>query len=145
MSDKFDDRMRAAFEGMFQREMDKTFGAAQSNAVPSESALNVREVLRAANIALRVARRTQITFIVDRGHQGPPLRYETPNDGERIELSWADANAVHEVWPLKLHTVLSEDAAEFVPAIVGELVGKHLDEPPYHVPPEESLEDWLKG
>jgi hypothetical protein len=35
-------------------------------------------------------------------HPGPPIRYETPNEGLRVELSWRQASIVHEHWPLRL-------------------------------------------
>lgn len=146
MSDEFDSAMRRAFQEMIGRAEAEAFGlnVANSNAVP-EKALDVRKTLSDMAQILRSFRRTQITFVVDRAHQGPPIKHETPNDGERIELSWLDANRVHGVWPLKLHRVLDEDAAEFVPVSAGQFAPAVLEQPPYTVPPEESLEDWLKG
>lgn len=141
-----EDRIGKAIEAMMRREIDRTFmGGSTSNAMPSEGVLDVKTFLKDMNKVLRNFRRTQLTFIVDRAHQGGPIRHDTPNDGGRIELGWLEANRVHQEWPLKLHKVLSEDAAEFVPALVGEFVPKHLPQPPFDVPPEESFEDWLNA
>ena len=145
MSDE--DRIGKAIEAMMRREMDTAFmaGATTSNVAASEKPLDAKTFLADMNKVLRNFRRTQLTFVVDRAHQGAPIKHDTPNDGERIELSWLDANRVHAEWPLKLHNILSEDAAEFVPALVGEFVPRHLPMPPYDLPPEESFDDWMNG
>lgn len=142
-----EDRIGNAIEAMMRRDIERAFmgNCTNTNTVPSESTLDAKTFVANMDKVLRNFRRTQLTFIVDRAHQGAPIRHQTPNDGERIELGWLDANRVHQEWPLKLHKVLSEDAAEFVPALVGEFVPKHLPIPPFEVPPEESFEDWLKG
>jgi hypothetical protein len=141
------DKLTKAIQDMLRREIEKAFfgGIQTSTTATTESVLDVRKFVSDMNKMLRNFRRTQITFIVDRAHQGPPVRHQTPNDGERIELSWMEANRVHREWPLKLYKVVSEDAAEFVPCTVGEFVPKILEQPPYDVPPEENFEDWLKG
>lgn len=142
-----EDRIGKAIQAMMRRETERAFmgNHTNSNAAPAERVLDAKTFLANMNKVVRNFRRTQLTFIVDRAHQGAPIRHETPNDGERIELGWFDANRVHQEWPLKLHRVLSEDAGEFVPALVGEFVPKHLPQPPFDVPPEESLEDWLNA
>jgi len=142
-----EDRIGRAIEAMMRRETENAFfgGRTNTNAAPSEGVLDAKTFVANMDKVLRNFRRTQLTFIVDGAHQGAPIRHETPNDGERIELGWLDANRVHQEWPLKLHKVLSEDAAEFVPALVGEFVPKHLPIPPFDVPPEESFEDWWNG
>lgn len=141
MSDE--DRIGRAIKAMMRRDMAAAFTGActNSNAVPTESVLDAKTFIANMDKILRNFRRTQLTFVMDRAHQGPPVRHETPSDGVRIELSWLDANRVHAEWPLKLHKVLSEDAAEFVPALVGEFVPRHLPIPPFEVPPEETFED----
>jgi hypothetical protein len=142
MSDKLD----AAIREMLNRETERAFlGDTQTSATANDSVLDVGKFIVSMDKMLRNFRRAQITFIVDRAHQGPPIRHQTPTDGEQVELSWTDANRVHQEWPLKLHKVISEDAAEFVPAMAGEFVPKNLCQPPFDVPPEESFEDWLKG
>jgi formate-dependent nitrite reductase cytochrome c552 subunit len=142
-----EDRIGKAIEAMMRRKIEGAFmgETTNSNVAPAETVLDAKTFTANMDKILRNFRRTQLTFIVDRAHQGGPIRHETPNDGERVELSWMDANRVHQEWPLKLHKVLSEDAAEFVPALVGEFVPKHLCQPPYDVPPEETFEDWMKG
>lgn len=142
-----EDRIGKAIEAMMRREIDSAFmgGCTNSSAAPTEGVLDAKTFIANMDKVLRNFRRTQLTFVVDRAHQGAPIRHDTPNDGERIELRWLDANRVHQEWPLRLHKVLTEDAAEFVPALVGEFVPKHLPIPPFEVPPDESFEDWLNG
>ena len=139
MNDEFDRAMRRAFQEMIGRAEAEAFGlhVSTNNAVP-EKALDVRKALADMAQLLRNMRRTQITFVVDRGHQGPPIKHETPNDGERIEISWLDANRLHGTWPLKLLRIISEDAAEFVPAIIGELVPAVLEQPLRSLRPQEA-------
>lgn len=139
--------MSQALAEMLQRDIERAFmgGNVTTNALPQGTSLDVRKLLPELERMLRNFRRTQLVFIVDRAHQGGPLRHVTPNDGERIELSWLDADRLHQEWPLKLHQVLSEDAAEFVPALIGEFVAKHLPLPPFEMPPEETFQDWLRG
>lgn len=145
MSDE--DRIGRAIEAMMRRDIDNAFmgGGNNTNAAPTESVLDAKTFIANMDKVLRNFRRTQLTFVVDRAHQGDPIRHNTPNNGERIELNWLDANRVHQEWPLKLHQVLSEDAAEFVPALVGEFVPKHLPIPPFEVPPEETFGEWWNG
>jgi hypothetical protein len=142
-----EDRIGKAIEAMMRREIDSAFfGTSTTNTAPAaESVLDAKTFIANMDKVLRNFRRTQLTFVVDRAHQGAPIRHDTPNDGERIELSWLDANRVHQEWPLKLRKVLSEDAAEFVPALVGEFVPKHLQQPPFEVPAEESFDEWWSG
>lgn len=141
--------MNKDIEDRLQRDLERTlFGGAASNITPTfESTLDLRKALPEWEKMLRNARRSQVVFIVDRAHQGPPITHETPNDGTRIELSWPAADAVHQQWPLKLFKVLSVDAAEFVPinSGFGEWAPKHLPQPPYEVPKEENFEDWVSG
>jgi hypothetical protein len=141
----FEDQMRQALDAMFRAQLDFALGGGQHtcNRAAEETAL--RKLISDWHKILSNARRSQITFVVDRAHQGGPLRHQTPNDGERFELSWLDANRLHQEWPLRLHQVLSEDAAEFVPAPLGEFVPKHLPQPPFEMPAEETLEGWLRG
>jgi hypothetical protein len=144
MSDE--DRIGKAIEAMMQREIERAFtDSTQTSTTTQPTTLDAKTFIANMDKVLRNFRRTQLTFVVDRAHQGPPVRHDTPNDGERIELGWLEANRVHQEWPLKLHRVLSEDAAEFVPALVGEFVPKHLPQPPFDVPPAETFEDWLAG
>lgn len=144
--DRDEDRIGKAIEAMMRREVDRAVtGGACTNTTAQPSTLDVKTFTANMQKVLRNFRRTQLTFVVDRAHQGGPITHATPNDGDRIELSWLDANRVHQEWPLKLHKVLSEDAAEFVPALVGEFVPKILCQPPFDVQPEENFEDWAKN
>jgi hypothetical protein len=80
-----------------------------------------------------------VAFVADVAHPGPPIRYETPNEGLRVELSWRQASIVHEHWPLRLSKVLSAETAEFVPAsgLFGEWVPKQLPAPPHELSPDD--------
>lgn len=144
MPREFDQEMSRAIAAMMRREADLLLGVTTSTNAAPAPALDLRTLLPQWERMLRNARRSNVTFVVDRAHPGGPLCHETPGDGERIELSWLDANRVHQQWPLKLHQVLSADAAEFVPALVGEVVPVHLVQPPFDLPDEETLlGDWL--
>ena len=75
-----------------------------------------------------------MTIVVDRAHEGAPMAYQTPDEGHRIEMTWEQANRVHQISPLRLHAVISEDAAEFVPAIGQRQPHVVLPMPPYELP-----------
>lgn len=138
--DELGRRMAAHLDRQFQ----SVFSGAGTNTVAQpQTTLDVRKMVGEWGKMLRNARRAQITFVVDRAHQGGPLKHQTPNDGERIEMSWQDANRLHQEWPIKLVKVLSEDSAEFVPINVGEFAAKVLPMPPYEMPSEEIFEDWM--
>lgn len=147
-----EDSLRKLMLDRIEREMHRAiFGeattTATTNVATSDGALDARKILEDCDKAIRTARRTQITFIVDRCHQGAIIKHETPNDGTRVEMSWHQANALHQHWPLKLWKVLSEDAAEFVPVsgVFPEFAPKILPMPPFEVPPEENFKDWMAG
>ena len=139
----------AEIEAWLQKCMDDELrraigGDSYTNATPPETTLDLRKALPEWEKMIRNARRSQVTFVVDQGHQGPPIQHETPNDGWRVELSWPDANRLHQEWPLRLHKTVSVDAAEYVPATTfDQFVPKVLPMPPYEAPEEESFEDWL--
>lgn len=140
------DELGRRMAAQIDREFERAFMGATTNTVAQpQPALDIRNMVGEWEKMLRNARRAQITFVVDRAHQGGPMKHQTPNDGERIEMSWQDANRLHQEWPLKLVNVLSVDSAEFVPIIVGEFAAKILPMPPYEMPPEESFEEWLNA
>lgn len=86
---------------------------------------------------LRLIGQAQLTIVVDRAHQGRPMSYQTPDEGRRIGLSWDQANRVHQLTPLRRHQLISEDAAEFVPAVGNETASEdRLPAPPYRMPIE---------
>lgn len=142
MSDKLNQAIADMISQRIEREF---FGGAVTNTVAPPSTLDVRKWLPEMQKMLRNFERSKVTFVVDRVHQGPILKHETPNEGSRFEMSWMDANRVHQEWPLKLWKVLSEDAAEFVPITAGEYTPKILPAPPFDVPPEESFKDWVRS
>lgn len=95
--------------------------------------LTADDLTRLAN-QMRVWQRDNLYFIVRQGYDGPILGTQHP-DGKRIEISWRQAQAVHEQWPLVLHEIVSEDEAVFRPAIsFDRFVPKTLPMPPYEVP-----------
>jgi hypothetical protein len=51
-------------------------------------------------------------------------------------MSWEQANSVHQISPLRLQAVLSEDGAEFVPAIGQGPTPAALSMPPFGLPIE---------
>jgi hypothetical protein len=110
---------------------------------PQEHILDGAAMARSLDQMIRNFRREQITFRVDIAHQGPVLRHETACDGDVIELSWVQANEVHQHWPLKISKVLSPDAAEFVPAsnMFPDFVGRILPMPPYEMPEEDDIDE----
>lgn len=131
MSDKFE-HLRKTMEAQVQREIESALYSGTISTA-TESILDLKKLLPEWEKMARNMRRTQITFVVDLAHPGPPISHDTPNDGTRIELSWTQANALHQEWPLKLLKVLSAEAAEFVPVTVGEFAAKHLPMPPYEM------------
>jgi hypothetical protein len=135
-------RMKQKFENVL-------FGgtSAGTSTTAAESTFDIAKTFPEWDKMLRNARRSQVTFVVDMAHPGPPIGHDTPNEGSRIEMSWQQANEVHKHWPLKLFKVLSTEAAEFIPVtpMMGEFVAAVLPMPPYDVPPEEAFEDWMAG
>lgn len=127
---RFEDEIRAAVEKLIAVEF-KVLG----ESIAPEAARKFQRLVGDLQRELRVIRQAQVTVVVDRAHQGEPMTYQTPDEGRRIELSWEQANRVHQLTPLRLHQVISEDAAEFVPAIGGEAgaIGP-LPKPPYELP-----------
>lgn len=119
-------------------------GQTNSVAQPEPKPLNVERMIEEWDKTLRNLRRTQITFVVDAGHEGPILKHETPTDGARVEMSWRQANELHQHWPLRLSQVNSPEQAEFVPAsgVFPEFVPRILPMPPYDMPSEETMEEW---
>jgi hypothetical protein len=106
----------------------------------SETTIDWPKMLRELEQTLRNLRRTNITFVVDIAHPGPPIRHETPNDGTRIELSWLQANEIHQHWPLKLVKIVAPGAGEYVPITPFgyEIVPKILPQPFEDQPDEET-------
>lgn len=140
-----DELGRRILADMNRKFQDVFSGAVTNTVAQPQTTLDVRKMVGEWDKVLRNARRTQITFVVDQAHQGGPLKHQTPNDGERIEMSWHDANRLHQEWPLKLVKVLSVDSAEFAPIMLGEYAAKILPMPPYDMIPDESLDEWLNA
>ena len=136
-----DDEKCKRLADLVQRDLERAiFGdpAATANQLPGLR-LRAQDVIAECNRQLRFARRARVAFVVDMAHPGSPIRYETPNEGLRVELSWRQASIVHEHWPLRLSKVLSAEAAEFVPAsgLFGEWAPKQLPAPPYQLSPDD--------
>lgn len=99
------------------------------------STLRVEDFLRAMHLAKMKERQSRVTFVVDLAHDGPMIGYRTETEGQVFELSWWQAQGVHEKWPLKMSKVRSPECAEFMPATVFDrFVPKVLDMPPYDMP-----------
>lgn len=127
-------------EAAMQRQLEAAlFGGATTNQQAQDTTLDLRKLLPEWEKMFRNFRRENVTFMVDLVHPGPAIKYDTPHDGVRFEMSWQQANALHQEWPLRLHKVLSGTAAEFVPVsgIFGEIVPKMLPLPPYEMPDDE--------
>lgn len=131
---RFEDKIRDAIERLIATEF-KTLGAS----IAPDAARKFQKLVGDLQRELRIIRQAQVTIVVDRAHQGGPMSYQTPDEGQRIELSWEQASRVHKLTPLRLHRVISEDAAEFVPAIGGLDVIGPLPEPPYELPDQTSV------
>lgn len=134
-----DDAIGKAAQAMNARLEAEIFGGTSTTAASEETTLDAAKLIKSWEQFLRNARRHQVTFVVDLAHPGPPLRLETPHEGVRFEVSWVQANGLHQQWPLKLWKVLSPEAAEFVPVTpgFGEWVPSILPMPPYEMPEEE--------
>ena len=139
---KLTERLERAIERELHRAL---FGETTTNTTTSESTLDLKKELPKWEQTIRNSKRSQVTIIADRAHEGSPIAYDTPDEGTVCEVSYEDAVTLHEQTPLKLHRVLSVDAAEFVPAIpyIDLYIPRELPSPPYELPPDESLEDWL--
>lgn len=74
------------------------------------------EMLREWGGLLRKWRREAVRLRVDAAHQGPPVRHDHPTDGATVEVSWAQAQAVHAEVPMVLEEVVDAGAAFFRPA-----------------------------
>lgn len=139
-----DEKITAAVRASLARRMDELImkeimgATTTSQSAPEESTLDLAKMLPEWEKIIRNARREQITFVVDLAHDGPMLKHETPCDGARVEMSWRQANELHQHWPLKLHKVNSPEQAEFVPVsgVFPEFVPRILPMPPYDVPQE---------
>lgn len=141
--EKISEAVRASIRRMDELIMKEIMGnMATSQAEPEPSTLDLSKMLPELEKMIRNARREQITFVVDLAHDGPMLQHETPCDGTRVEMSWRQANELHQHWPLKLHKVLDSTVAEFVPAsgLFPEFVPRILPMPPYVMPDETEIE-----
>lgn len=127
---RFEDEIAAAVDKLVAIEFQTLI-----ESINPEAARKFQGLVSDLQRELRVIRQAQVTIVIDRAHQGKPMAYQTPDEGRRIELSWEQADRVHQLTPLRLHHVISEDAAEFVPAIGGEVgeIGA-LPKPPYEMP-----------
>ncbi|TIX43802.1 MAG: hypothetical protein E5V40_01805 [Mesorhizobium sp.] len=111
-----------------------------TNVVPQENVLNVTEMVREWEQMLRAFRRDQVTFRADAAHCGPMLKMETPNDGSVIELSFMQAQQIHDQWPLKLHKIVDAYTAEFVPATgFDRVVPMRLPKPPFQIEEKQEM------
>jgi hypothetical protein len=130
-----DDEIAKALVARMEREMMEALFGNSTNNVGPPTTLDVNKFTEDCERVLRNMRRTQIIFVVDESHLGPPIMYETPNDGTRVELSWLQARELHKSWPLGIVKILDEHSAEFVPVSsfmqalipVGELPGPLYD------------------
>jgi polysaccharide pyruvyl transferase WcaK-like protein len=126
---RFEDGIRAAVEKLIAMEL-----IAFKESVDPETKRKFRKLVDDLERELRTIRKAQVTIVVDdRAHEGDPMTYDTPDEGRRVEVSWEQANLVHELTTLRLHRVISEDAAEFVPAIGSEVTENLLPKPPYEM------------
>ncbi|MET0437073.1 MAG: hypothetical protein ABW043_06225 [Devosia sp.] len=129
---RFEDEIAAAVDKLVAVEFTTLI-----ESITPEAACKFQRLVSDLQRELRVMRQAQLTIVVDRTHQGRPMSYESPDEGRRIELSWDQANRVHQLTPLRLHQVISEDAAEFVPAVADKTASEaRLPAPPYRMPIE---------
>lgn len=128
---RFEDEIRAAVDRLVAIEF-KALG----DSLDPNAARKLQTLVGDLERELRVIRQAQVTIVVDRAHQGKPMSYQTPDEGRRFEMTWEQANRVHQLTPLRLHQVISEDAAEFVPAIGNDIdaVTAPLPMPPFALP-----------
>jgi hypothetical protein len=122
--------LQQSIDGAF---IDAAFGGVTSTVASAETTLDIKKVLPEWMKILRNARRTQVTFVVDMGHEGPMLKTETPCDGTRFEMNFRQAQELHRQWPIRLVKVLTKYSAEFVPAsgVLSEFVPRVIPQPPF--------------
>ncbi|TIW04537.1 MAG: hypothetical protein E5V77_00190 [Mesorhizobium sp.] len=129
MSERFEADLHRAFYGA---------NATNTTVRVEEKPFRVGEMLRLCERLASEARRNQLVFRADAAHSGAMLKIETPCDGSVIELSFMQAQLVHDKWPLKLHKVLNEHTAEFVPATQFDCyVPMYLPKPPFEIKEQE--------
>ncbi len=133
-------KIAEAVRATLQQGLEEAFvGLYTSTNCEDAPAPDIKAMLADIERWVRNERRQQVVFVVDEAHEGPMLRHDTPCDGVRIELSYAQASQVHDHWLLKLSRVIDEHTAEFVPAsyVFPEPVQSVLPAPPYYVPADD--------
>lgn len=116
------------------------FTTTTAEAAPALTPDRLRDMMRDWSNMAREARRNDVTFVVDLAHEGPITSYRHPTEGEFIECSHGQAQAIHERWPLVFKTAESSERALFRPAHQFDpFVLKVLPAPPYHMPEESGL------
>lgn len=144
-SEDVDPRIVAAARRSIAQQIDRNLmrvfaGTTTTSAAPEGTALDIRKMLPEWAKMLRNARRSQVTFVVDMGHEGPMLKHETPCDGVRFEMNFRQAQELHRHWPIRVSKVLTEYSAEFVPVsgVFPEFVPTVIPHPPFELPKEAS-------
>ncbi len=121
-----------------------SFGGATTSATPSANdTLDIKKLFPEWMKILREAKRHQVIFAVDMGHEGPMLRTETACEGTRFEMDFRQAQEVHKQWPMRLHKVLGKYSAEFVPVsgVFPEFVPTVIPYPPFEEPETQAETD----
>jgi len=120
-------------DGMF---LEAFGGGTTSTTANAPTTLDIKKALPEWMKMLREARRNQVTFVVDMGHEGAMLKTETPCDGVRFEMNFRQAQELHRHWPIRLHKVLTKYSAEFIPVsgVFPEFVPTVIPHPPFEEP-----------
>ena len=108
--------------------------AMATNVEPTpQKPLTMRDMNEAVN-KCRVMMKDRITFRAFSGHEGPVLKVDGP-DGQIFELSFQQAQEIHQKWPMKLVEIVDEHTADFSPLIgwFNEFAPMVLPLPPFDV------------
>ncbi len=98
-----------------------------------------RSLAKWSNLSAQM-KRSNVMVVVIQGYSGPILMNKTATEGVFVEMSWRQAQALHEVWPLVLDRVIDQETAYFRPAhCFSMFVPKILPMPPYEISEEDRL------
>ncbi|TGT90879.1 MULTISPECIES: hypothetical protein [unclassified Mesorhizobium] len=112
-----EERIRQQIAAQVETDMYRAiYGVATTSTVTAEEKpFQVGKMLALWENIIRETRRTQVTFRVDLAHPGSMLKYETTDEGTVIEMSFVQAQQLHQKWPMRLHKILDTNSAEFTP------------------------------
>ncbi len=128
-------RLAERFEARLSEMVTSTLRGPMTATVSEPTTLTSEELNRSlakwSNLSAQM-KRSNVTIVVIEGYSDPIIMDRTATEGQFIEMSWRQAQALHEVWPLVLDRVIDQQTAHFRPAHQFDtLVQKMLPMPPF--------------